>query len=226
MHMRRSIPLLALLFASTALADDGFTPLFNGKDTTGWTTTLRPPKDMPDAKPDPKATWGVKDGVLVCTGKPNGYIATEKEYENYTLRLKWRYPAGTEKPNSGVLLHVQPGDDRVWPNCVEAQLKGGFAGDIWLNADKAGKMPAITHDRKDAADKTDRHYLRVEAKDVEKPLGEWNAMTITCRGGDFTVVVNGKTVNEAKRCSLTKGRIGLQSEGSAVEFKDIEMKTK
>jgi hypothetical protein len=220
--MRRSLPLV-LLLTTPALADDGYAPLFNGKDTTGWTFTLRSPKDMPDVKPDPKATLNVKDGVLVCTGKPNGYIATEKEYENYTLRVKWRYPAGTEKPNSGVLLHIV-GEDRVWPNCVEAQMKGGFAGDLWLNADKAGKLPAIKHDRKDAADKTDRHYLRVETKDVEKPLGEWNVMTILCKGGDITLVVNGKTVNEAKGCSLTKGRIGLQSEGSPVEFKDIEIK--
>jgi hypothetical protein len=222
--MPRSLPLLAVaLFATPVVADDGFTPLFNGKDTTGWTFTLRPLKDMPDAKPDPKNTWSVKDGVLVCTGKPNGYIATEKGYENYTLRLKWRYPTGTEKPNSGVLLHVT-GEDRVWPNCVEAQLKGGFAGDFWLNADKAGVLPTIKHDRKDPADKTDRHYLRVEAKDAEKPLGEWNAMEITCQGGDIAVAVNGKVVNTATGCSLTKGRIALQSEGSPVEFKDIEMK--
>ena len=222
--MLRLVLVSGLLASGTLRADD-FTPLFNGKDTTGWTFTLRPPKDMPDAKPDPKNTWSVKDGVLVCTGKPNGYVVTEKEYENYTLRLKWRYPKGTEKPNSGVLLHVQAGDDRVWPNSVEAQTKDGFAGDLWLNADRAGKLPTITHDRKDAADKTDRHYLRVEAKEpVERPLGEWNQYEITCKGGDITLVVNGKTVNEAKGCSLTKGRIALQSEGSAVEFKDIEIK--
>lgn len=222
--MLRILPVFIFLNTTHAMANDDFTPLFNGKDTTGWTFTLRPPKEMPDAKPDPKATWGVKDGVLVCTGKPNGYIATVKEYENYTLRLKWRYPVGTEKPNSGVLLHVT-GDDRVWPNSVEAQMKGEFAGDIWLNANKDGKLPTIRHDRKDAADKTDRHYLRVGSKDpFEKPLGDWNEYEITCTGGDITLKVNGKPANEAKGCSLTKGRIALQSEGSPVEFKDIEIK--
>jgi hypothetical protein len=218
--------LAAGLFATPAVADDGFTPLFDGKSTAGWTAALRPPKDRPDAKPDPKDTWAVKDGVLTCTGKPNGLLATEKEYENYTLRLRWRYPKGTEKPNSGVLLHVPAGDDRVWPASVEAQLKGGFAGDFWLNAAADGKLPTIQHDRKDAADKTDRHYLRVTtAQGVEKPLGEWNGVEVVCKGGDITVAVNGVNVNEAKGCSRTKGRIALQSEGSAVEFRGIEIKT-
>lgn len=222
--MSRTLALLLCLAAGTAQAQEKFTPLFNGKDTTGWTFTLRPPKDMPDARPNPADTWSVTNGVLVCTGKPNGYIATEKEYADYVLRLKWRHPKGTEKPNGGVLLHVT-GDDKVWPNSVEAQLKGGFAGDIWLNANKEGKLPTIHHDRKDDADKTDRHYLRVESKEpFEKPLGEWNECEITCRGGDITVQVNGKLANEAKGCSLTNGRIALQSEGAPVEFQEIEMK--
>jgi hypothetical protein len=221
--MPRSLPLLVAVFlAVPAIADDKFTPLFNGKDTTGWTFTLRAAK--PDDKPDPKGTWSVKDGLLVCTGKPNGYIATEKEYENYVLRLKWRYPKNAEKPNSGVLLHCTS-KDQVWPHSVEAQLKSGFAGDFWLNADQDGKLPEIQHDRKDLADKNHRHYLRVEMKEsVEKPLGEWNAMEITCQGGEIVVMVNGVKVNNAKGCSLRKGRIALQSEGSAVEFQEIEIK--
>ena len=47
----------------------------------------------------------VKEGVIVCEGSVNGYIITDKEYDNYVLTLKWRWgkrlPAkGT--PNSGV----------------------------------------------------------------------------------------------------------------------------
>lgn len=223
--MRHLLPFL--LLASPALsADDTFTPLFNGKDTTGWTFTLRPPKDKPDSKPDPKETWSVKDGVLVCTGKPNGYIATEKEFENYTLRLKWRYPKGVQNPKSGVLLHVTD-EDKVWPNSIEAQLNAGFAGDIWLNADKDGKLPAleVVAEQKDAANKEGRHYFRIgKDEKIEKEFGEWNAYEITCKGGDITLVVNGKRANVATKGSLTKGRIALQSEGSPVEFKDIEIR--
>lgn len=224
--MRHLLPLL-LLAAPTLAADDQFTPLFNGKDTAGWTFTLRPPKDKPDSKPDPKDTWSVKDGVLVCTGKPNGYIATEKEYENFTLRLKWRFPKDVQAPNGGVLLHVQS-EDRVWPHCVEAQLKGGFAGDIWLQPDKDGKLPALTvaPERRDADNKEGRHFFRLgKDEKIEKEFGEWNEYEITCSGGDITLVVNGKQANVGTKGSLTKGRIALQSEGSVIEFKDIEIRT-
>lgn len=224
--MFRVIPTLLFFITPALAADDKLTPLFNGKDTTGWTFTLRPPKDKPDSKPDPKDTWSVKDGVLLCTGKPNGYIATEKEYENYVLRLKWRYPKDVQAPKSGVLLHVT-GEDKVWPNSIEAQLNAGFAGDIWLNADKEGKMPTIDlpAEQKDTANKEGRHYFRLNKDDkIEKEFGEWNEYEITCKGGAITVAVNGKKVNETKGGSLTKGRIALQSEGAPVEFKDIEIK--
>lgn len=226
--MRRLLPLLAAaLFAVPAFAaDDGFTPLFNGKDTTGWTFFLRPPKDKPDSKPDPKDTWSVKDGVLVCTGKPNGYVVTEKEYGDYVLRLKWRFPEGSKGGNSGVLLHCT-GKDVVWPNSVEAQLAAGQAGDLWLIADESGKLPKldIATDRKDEKNKQGRHYFRIgKGEAIEKPFGEWNQYEITCKGGDITLVVNGKKVNEGKAGELTKGRIGLQSEGAPIEFKDIEIK--
>lgn len=223
--MRRLLTLL-LVAAPALAADDKFTPLFNGKDTTGWTFTLRPPKDQPDSKPDPKDTWSVKDGVLLCTGKPNGYIATEKEYGDYVLKLKWRYPKDAAAPKSGVLLHVT-GEDKVWPNSIEAQLNAGFAGDIWLNADKEGKLPKLDFpaEQKDAANKDGRHYFRLNKDEkTEKSLGEWNEYEITCKGGDITLVVNGKTANKATGGELKKGRIALQSEGSPIEFKDIEIK--
>jgi len=219
--------LALLLFVAVPVAAADFVPLFNGKDLTGWTATLRPPKDKPDAKPDPKDTWSATDGVLVCTGKPNGYLATAKEYGDYTLTLKWRYPADAKAPNSGVLLHLA-GPDKVWPNSVEVQLKGGFAGDLWRNADADGKMPALDVDakRKDAADKTDRHFLRLAGADFEKPLGEWNECEIACDGGAIAVTVNGKKANVATGGTLKAGRIGLQSEGSAVEFRDIAIRAK
>ncbi len=225
--MRALALLLSVLAVAVPVAAADFVPLFNGKDTTGWTATLRPPKDKPDAKPDPKDTWSVEDGVLVCTGKPNGYLATAKEYGDYTLKLKWRYPADAKAPNSGVLLHLT-GPDKVWPNSVEVQLKHGFAGDFWRNADADGKVPALDVDakRKDAADKTDRHFLRLAGTDFEKPLGEWNECEITCAGGAITVTVNGKKANEATGGGLKAGRIALQSEGSAVEFRDIAIRTK
>src|SRR5689334_23058862 len=75
----------ALCAGATDEKDDGFTSLFNGKDLTGWKFKL------PKADADPSATFKVKDGVLVITGKPNGYLYTEKSFKNYVFRYDWRY---------------------------------------------------------------------------------------------------------------------------------------
>ena len=77
-----SMGLVVLGLASIAARpDDNGTPLFNGKDLSGWTAVLQ------DEGADPKATWSVADGVLHCTGKPAGYIRTDKPYRDYKLTL-------------------------------------------------------------------------------------------------------------------------------------------
>jgi hypothetical protein len=211
----------AAILSAPASADEpgGFTPLFNGRDFTGWSIVQRDPKDLARPNPDPKTVWTVGEAVLKCTGKPNGYLATTKEYAKYTLRVKWRWPAAAEKANSGVLLHVQADNTKDWPECVEAQLKAGQAGELWLTYPPKVSIEAdpARHDPKQP-----RRFLRIAGR--EKPVGEWNQYEITCRDGAITLTLNGELANEGKKCSLTKGRIALQSEGTPVEFKDIEIK--
>ena len=99
------------------------TILFNGKDLAGWKLFI------PDEAIDVNKIWSVRNGVVHCEGKPNGYMRTKNKYENYHLHLEWRW-AG-EPTNSGVLLHAS-GQDKVWPRCIECQLKAGSAGDFVL----------------------------------------------------------------------------------------------
>lgn len=212
---------IAAVPSAPAEQPDGFVPLFNGKDLTGWTATAK--KDKDGKEQDAKGTWSVVAGELRCSGKPTGYLATEKEYANYVLKLKWRYPKDTAAGNSGVLLHMQR-DEKWWPTSIEAQTRSGRAGDIWLNTSPEVKLD-VDPARRDANDKTMRHIWR-DPKDenIEKPVGEWNEYVITCTGGDITLAVNGRTVNQGKNGNLTQGRIGLQSEGTEVHFKDLAIK--
>lgn len=185
-----------------AVADEKCAPLFNGKDFTGWKLFL------PDAAADPANTWSVKDGVIHCTGTPVGYMRTEQEYENYRLRLEWRFPGSPG--NSGVLLHTQ-GEDMVWPKSIEAQLQHEHAGDIWV----IGGTTFKEHKNKD-----DRRVPK-KNKSAEKPLGEWNQYEIVCKGNTITLHVNGVLQNTATECTVSKGTIGLQSEGAPIEFRNI-----
>lgn len=219
--MRATVRLLALLsmvalvaVALPGLAEDkkegDIIKLFNGKDLTGWKAFLK------DDKAKPEDTWSVKEGVLICKGKPNGYIATDKEYENYVLTLEWRWEG--KAGNSGVLLH-QTGPDKIWPKSAEAQLFSGSAGDIWLIDFKLD----IDEARRDP--KVGRHFFRLKTdKPVEKPIGEWNKYEITCKGDTIKLAVNGQVVNEGKKAEVSKGRILLQSEGAEIHFRNVELR--
>lgn len=210
MSMRRAWMVTMCVAAVAVLAEPetprAKTELFNGKDFAGWV------KFAPGGEAKVDEIWTVRDGVIHCLGKPNGYIRTEKAYRNYRLHLEWRW---VEKPtNSGVLLHTS-GPDRVWPLCVEAQLMHENAGDFWLLSQSTLRV--------DGEVKGPGAYVNVKkrAPHSEKPAGEWNAYDITCDGGKVRLVVNGVLQNEGEEANPGAGFICLQSEGSPIEFRNV-----
>jgi hypothetical protein len=187
------------------------TELFNGKDMEGWTYHL----NAKDAKMED--VWRVEDGVIICKGKPAGYIRTKDKYTNYELTLEWRFDPKKGAGNSGVLLRMV-GTDKVWPKSVEAQLHSGNAGDFW-NIDNFKMKTDSTR----ADPKQPRHTFKMK-KSNEKPLGEWNHYKIIVNKGDIKLYVNGELQNEATEVEEVAGYICLQSEGAEIQFRNIELK--
>lgn len=160
-------------------------------------------------------TFSVKDGVLCCTGRPAGYLRTEKKYTNYVFKLEWRWPKDSRPGNNGVLLRILPGEhfhNNVWPKCVEAQLANRRAGDIFT----IGKFPL-----KGDPERTRGRYTAMAKPSNEKPQGEWNRYEIILKGGDLTLKVNGLVQNVATEVQEVPGPIGLQSEGAPIEYRNI-----
>jgi hypothetical protein len=60
-------------------------------------------------------------------------------------------------------------------------------------------------------------------QDVESPFGGWTRMEVIADGDRITTIVNGQTVNEADRASLTSGRVMIQSEGAEIYFRRIDL---
>jgi hypothetical protein len=193
--------------------DEGWIKLFNGKNLDGWKMFLDPA-----SKVSPKAIWKVDDGMIVCDGSVYGYLLTDKEYENYVLKVQWRWGEKVSRwRNSGVFVHVS-GPDKIWPKGVEAQLEAGHAGDFWL-VDHF----KLTIDPQRRDPKIARHYYRLKDH-VEKEIGGWNQYEITCMGDSIKLVINGQTVNKGSGAEITKGRILLQSEGAEIHFRNVELK--
>jgi len=181
--------------------------LFDGKSFDGLSRHLR------NNQGDVDETWKVKPGgILLCTGKPSGYIRTSKAYKNYKFHMEYRW-AG--KPgNNGVLVHMV-GEDKVWPKSLECQ--GGFhnQGDYF----EIGGWEFNEH-------KVGGHRVRGRrvfkyGEHNEKEPGQWNVYEVWCVGDTVRPYVNGKLMNEASGCVIKEGRICLQSEGVPIEFRNI-----
>ena len=182
--------------------------LFNGTNLAGWTGFFQ------DKSTDASQAWSVRDGILVCNGQPIGYLQTDLQFENYELVVEWRFDPKKGAGNSGVLLRIK-GENNVWPNSIEAQLHSRNAGDIW----NIGGFPMKADQERTNGRRTTKAH-----ETNEKPLGEWNRYRIRLDRGNLTLEVNGLVQNEASECEQIPGRIGLQSEGAAIEFKTVELR--
>jgi len=185
--------------------------LFNGQDLDNWNIVVG------SEDGEPKDLFYVEDGVIKTSGQPFGYLQTKESFSSYKLHLEWRW---TEEPsNSGVFLNVQ-GKEIVFPQCVEAQLMHGRAGDIVLMR----KGTSITNkDSTYMVTSEERPYLGITKfeESSEKPAGEWNSYDITSKDGTLELFVNGVLQNTGTGMSLTEGNIALQSEGGPIQFRNI-----
>jgi len=187
--------------------------LLNGKNLNGWSYYLA------DRNAELEDVWTVdSDGVLICRGNPWGYLRTKRDYANYKLTLEWRWPAGSPRSaNSGLFLHTTtPQGYKIWPKAVEIQLQYGNAGDFVLFATDL-VVPNMQQ----------RRVAPILIKNLtdrsEKPMGQWNRMTVLAQGNTFRVYVNGDLVNEATNCTESLGAICLQSEGAEIHFRKLQL---
>ena len=101
---------------------DGFVPLFNGKDLTGWKT-----------HPSQPGNWHVVDGILTGSGpEPTSHLYTVRDdYKDFYLRLEARLNAAG---NSGVYFRAPfgptiPPDNPRWLSGHNAKMdKRRFGG--------------------------------------------------------------------------------------------------
>ena len=192
-------------------AEDGFRPLFNGKDLAGWVPVNVSPE-----------TFTARDGMIVSTGKPTGVLRTDRPYENFVLELEWRHlqPGG----NAGLFVwsDALPAVGVPFTRSFEVQILDGRDGPNYTShGDVFGIWGAtMTPDRPHPAG-----WMRcLPSEKRARPSPEWNHYRVECRDGLIKLAVNGKEVSGGSKCSPRKGYLCLEAEGSECHFRDLKIK--
>ncbi|MBI4606896.1 MAG: DUF1080 domain-containing protein, partial [Planctomycetes bacterium] len=197
--------------ARAAEAEEGkLKPLFNGKDLSGWVNVNGAP-----------STWSVRDGTIVCTGKPICVLRTERQYENFIVELEWRHLV--KGGNAGFFVWSDPiaAKGQPFTRAIECQvLDGRDSANYTSHGDVFAIHGAVmTPDRPHPAGSM--RCLPSERR--SRPAGEWNHYRITCVDGTLKLAVNGKEVSGGSGIRPRKGYLCLESEGSEVHFRNIRI---
>lgn len=81
-----------LSLVSVSAADDGWTPLFNGKNFDGWYTYL----ESRGKNHDPNGVFKIENGAIHIFDVPadkseNGYLATAQEFSNVRIHVEYKW---------------------------------------------------------------------------------------------------------------------------------------
>jgi len=166
--------------------------------------------------------WEIAEGVLTTSKTPGGILWTKGEFGNFEVTLEYKT---SEKANSGLFFRTDPRNP----------VQGGFEIQIASPGLYSGKhVLGSLYDAKEAA------------VSAGKPDGEWNMMTLTCKGPSIKATVNGQTTVDVNIDQWTErkknpdgtknkfktplkdmprvGHLGLQYHGQPVWFRKFEIK--
>ncbi len=196
-------------------ADEGFKPMFNGKDLSGWQGLVEDPVARAKMKPaelakkqieaDKKVAdnWSVKDGCIWFNGSGDN-LCSVKEYGDFEMLVDWKISKGGD---SGIYLRGSP-QVQIWDTSraeVGAQVGSGGLYNNQINKSKPLKV-------------------------ADNPVGDWNTFRIEMIGEKVSVWLNGDLVVDntilenywdRKIPIFPKGAIELQAHGTDLAFRDI-----
>ena len=221
---------LSIASASAAQVNEGFTPIFDGKDLTGW-----------EGEP---GWWSVENGAItgkITAEKPMGHRCTYLFWRggrpaDFELRATYRFQG--EEGNSGINfrsrelphwdcqgyqadLELKPG--AVWPD---------YSGLLY---EANGRRFLVEHGQKMAIDETGRRTVANFAvvpdyRRIIRPT-DWNQYAILARGPEIILKINdavtSHVIDRQRGKAAAEGLIALQLHGDMlmkVQFKNIRIK--
>jgi hypothetical protein len=195
---------LVVSSVNSVWANDDFKQLFNGQTLEGWVNVNCA-----------EETWSVRDGMIICSGIPSGVLRSEEQYENYILELEWRHMK--KGGNAGLFVHSDAitALGKPFTRAIECQILDGNEGDMF-----AIQGATMTPDNPEPTKAGMRSYPKEKRMN---PTGQWNHYRVESRDGTLTLAVNGKVVTRGFHLNPRKGYICLESEGSEIHFRNIQI---
>ena len=214
--------LLSAVPAPAADVEQGFTPIFNGKDLTGW-----------EGEP---GWWTVEDGALTAQSTPekpckqcNYLVWKGGQPASFELTCDFKLSASA---NSGVQIRSQ-----TRPNWDTY----GYQADMTGDGNLVGYV--YHHKRGLIAARGEKVTIDADGKKEVRKIGDsaellknfkkddWNQYRIICRGPDITLYVNGvlmcQITDKDAGTAAKSGIIALQMHPGPpmkVQFKNIRIK--
>ncbi|MFO1460283.1 MAG: DUF1080 domain-containing protein [Verrucomicrobiota bacterium] len=215
---------IALDPSHIARPDEGFRPLYNGLDLTGW-----------HGAPDALKHWKAEDWTLThdgAHGEGDPHLWSDEEFGDFILVADWRW---TAKPVDGELPVILPNGTRALnADGSPKTLKVPDAGDsgIYLRGSDRSQVNIwcwpvgsgeVYDYREDSNLPTEVRAAVTPKLKADRPIGEWNRFIITLRGDRLTVVLNDQVVIENARLPgiPARGPIALQHHGAPIQFANL-----
>ncbi len=189
--------LIGMIFAAAAFAQNGFQPLFNGKDLSGWDG-------------DPRL-WSVRDGMIVGSTEgvslnDNSFLISKKTYRNFILHVEMKL----RNHNSGIQFRSEAmpnwvvrgyqadaGEDNYWGNIYDEKGRGTLVDGWKGKGEKAVK------------------------------LKDWNVYEIACEGDHIRLTLNGQLTADLHDTARPEGILAFQlhrGPGMQVYFRNVGIK--
>ena len=177
--MKRLLLLGALAVA--AFAQDGFRPLFNGRNLDGWDG-------------DPRL-WKVVDGVIEgstegVTLEHNTFLISQAKYSNFVLRAQMKL----RNHNSGIQFRSRREPDFVVAGYQMDAAENNYWGNLYEEKGTRGIMV--------------NSFKEIGSKAVK--LKDWNDVEIACQGDHITIKLNGTVTVDVHDSVATDGVIAFQ----------------
>ena len=186
---------------------EGFRPIFNGRDFTGWTGAT--------------GDFEVVDGAIVCRPGRGGTIWTTEIFTNFVVRLEFKLPRGG---NNGLAIR--------YPGHGAPHLDGMCEVQVLDDQYEKVRGPIDPRQVHGSA-----YGMVAAARGYQRPIGEWNYQEVTVSGTTVRVELNGNVILNADLSKVTQtmhntphpgatrlfGHFGFCGHNDPVAFRNISI---